>query len=173
MSNKVLKISQPIQLNRNVVSIFDSFKNNFFSEFNDMFNSFNLALTNLDDKYIAEFGNSNFPKTDIYIKDKNLIFKSVLTGWNKEDIKVKFNKQNSSIEIFGKSSSEQKEEGKYLVSELKHSSFRRIWKLNFDLMDIDNSTAEFKDGYLKISIPSFAYHKQKHQEDVEQELEIK
>lgn len=109
--------------------------------------------------------------TDIYIKDKNLIFKSVLTGWKKEDIKIKFNKSNSCIEISGKSTQDDKEEGKYLVSELKHSSFKRMWRFNFDLINIDQANAEFKDGYLKITIP---YNNTKNKEkNIEQEIKIK
>jgi len=159
---------QPVML-----SLLDEFKENSIDKiFSDMDKAFRTTFPSLFEQYGLDgrIIGSGYPRTDVYIKDKKLIFKSEINGYKKEDINIKLNKQNGYLEISGKNSHTIKEKDcKYLLNEVKSSSFKRVFPLDFDLLNFDESDAKFKNGFLEISIP---YLKNKSKENIEKFIEI-
>lgn len=101
------------------------------------------------DSMLDEIDVSGKCKCDIYELDNKVYIEMDVPGFNKEDIKVEYNKGN--IIIKAECKSEEKEEKKYLHRERK--MYGKIER-SFHLEDVDEETmeAEFKDGILKISV---------------------
>ena len=91
---------------------------------------------------------------DIYLEDGKYHVEMDLPGYKKEDIRLEAHKGSIIITAKKESKEEEKEGKKYVRRE---RTFGRIER-SFYLGDIDeeNITAEFKDGILKVVIPSKA-----------------
>lgn len=88
-------------------------------------------------------------KCDIYEVDNKVYIEMDIPGYNKEDIKVEYNKGN--VVIKAEHKAEENTNKKYLHRERK--MYEKIER-SFHLDDIDEETmeAEFKDGILILSV---------------------
>lgn len=85
-------------------------------------------------------------KCDIYLENNIYYIEADIPGYNKEDIKIEYNKGN--INIITKKKDERK---KYLLHERRYSSFNRHFY--FKDIDGDNISAKYENGVLVVSIP--------------------
>ncbi len=91
------------------------------------------------------------PRIDIINRDDELYIKAELPGTQKDDIDVSMN--GNVITIKSSSRKEQKEEkGDYYRREISQSAFSRSLPLPAEV-NIDKSTAKFKDGVLELTLP--------------------
>lgn len=91
----------------------------------------------------------NRMKCDIYELDNKVYVEMDVSGYNKEDIKIEYNKGN--IVVKAEHKEEENENKKYLHRERK--MYEKIER-SFHLEDIDEESmeAEFKDGVLILSV---------------------
>lgn len=101
------------------------------------------------DMDVTEKGNC-----DIYLEDGKYHLEMDLPGYDKEDIRLEAHKGSIIITAKKETKEEEKEGKKYVRRE---RTFGRVER-SFYLGDIDeeNITAEFKDGILKVIVPSKA-----------------
>lgn len=85
-------------------------------------------------------------KCDIYLENNIYYIEADIPGYNKEDIKIEYNKGN--INIITKKNDNNK---KYLLHERRHHNFNRHFY--FKDIDGDNIEAKYENGVLIISIP--------------------
>lgn len=85
-------------------------------------------------------------KCDIYLDNNIYYIEADIPGYNKEDIKIEYNKGN--INIIVKKIELQK---KYLLHERRKSDINRHFY--FKNIDGDNIEAKYENGVLRISIP--------------------
>ena len=85
-------------------------------------------------------------KCDIYLENNIYYIEADIPGYNKEDIKIEYNKGN--INIIGKRKENTK---KYLLHERRYNNINRHFY--FKNIDDDNIEAKYENGVLKISIP--------------------
>lgn len=88
-------------------------------------------------------------KCDIYEVDNKVYIEMDIPGYNKEDIKIEYNKGN--IVIKAEHKEEENTNKKYLHRERKmYEKIERSFHL--DDIDEDSMEAEFKDGILTLSV---------------------
>lgn len=91
-------------------------------------------------------------KADIYEKDGIYHVETDMPGFNKEDIKIEFNKGNLILRAEHKEHVEEKENKKYLRRErTTYGKCERSFYLGE--VDEDNIEAKFNNGILKITVP--------------------
>ena len=107
------------------------------------------TFNDIFDMDVTEKGNC-----DIYLEDGKYHVEMDLPGYKKEDIRLEAHKGSIIITAKKETHEEEKEGKKYVRRE---RTFGRIER-SFYLGDIDeeNITAEFKDGILRVTIPSKA-----------------
>jgi HSP20 family protein len=99
------------------------------------------------------------PAVDIYETDKAVIVESPLAGMRPEDVSVSVEK--GVLTIKGESEKEHEvEEKNYYRKEVRSGSFYRQIALPAPVLD-DKTSAEFKDGILKITCPKATASKTK------------
>ena len=100
--------------------------------------------------------------TDVYEKDRNLVFETELPGMKKEnlDIKVEDNKLVISGET--KRSEDVKEEHYFRLGR-QYGRVQRCFPLPADLVDKNAIKAKFEDGILKVTVPLKESIKEKEQ----------
>jgi HSP20 family protein len=103
----------------------------------------------------STFG-SNFPKIDVWNTTGRIDVIADIPGYKKEQVSIEF--YNNTLTIKGKtraSSTERNhyENGNYVVSELKRSSFSRVITLPKGEYYPDKISAKIEDGVLTVSIP--------------------
>ena len=99
---------------------------------------------------IGGFGDVT-PRVDMFEEGGNLMVKADLPGLRREDIDVKLT--DNTLIITGENRWEEKVERKdFLRLERSHGIFTRTLNLP-DGLNLDNVTANFKDGVLEIIIP--------------------
>ena len=93
-----------------------------------------------------------FPKADVFYTDNNLIFQVAVPGIAAENITVEMAKQElaTSLIVSGQYEFVNKEAGRILFRELRHSKFSRMWSLPNDV-DESKYKATLKDGILTVS----------------------
>jgi HSP20 family protein len=94
------------------------------------------------------------PTTNVYEKDNTLVVKAELPGVKKEDIDVTLDRGDLVIRGERKAEREVKEENYYRVERSYGSFYRRI-PLPFEV-NVEQITAEYKDGVLEIRAPRSA-----------------
>ena len=111
-----------------------------------------LPIRTFNDVFDLDFTEKG--NCDIYLEDGKYHVEMDLPGYKKEDIRLEAHKGSIIITAKKESKEEEKEGKKYVRRE---RTFGRIER-SFYLGDIDeeNITAEFKDGILKVVIPSKA-----------------
>mgnify|MGYP000906042284 CR=1 FL=1 len=119
--------------NRNNVSLFDEFFNDFFND--DLVVSSNEKM-----------------KTDIIENDVNYVFNIEMAGFNKDDIKVSFNDDYLVIEATKTENKEEKDEKiNYLRREISYGNYKRSFYLGS--VNKDEIKANYDNGILNIVVP--------------------
>ena len=111
-----------------------------------------LPIRTFNDVFDLDFTEKG--NCDIYLEDGKYHLEMDLPGYRKEDIRLEAHKGSIIISAKKETKEEEKEGKKYVRRE---RTFGRIER-SFYLGDIDdeNISAEFKDGILKVTIPSKA-----------------
>lgn len=93
-----------------------------------------------------------FGRTDVYEKDKHLVFETELPGMRKEEIAIQV--EDGQLVIAGemKRSDEVKEENYFRIGR-RYGEFRRVFPLPADVVDKSAIKARFEDGILRVSVP--------------------
>lgn len=92
---------------------------------------------------------SSFPKVSITLcADKTLVIQAAISGYTKKDIEIKI---ENDVLVISSEKAPQIYHGKILLNELKHSSFKRRFKLS-KLLDQKSISAKCEDGLLTISL---------------------
>ena len=100
---------------------------------------------------VNPFGNSAYPKVNVYEYDDKVGVIAEIPGLDKKDLNVEV--EDGKLTISGDKHSVPEDTGaKVIRRELKQSSFRRSFELG-ELLDGDNISANFKDGILSVEIP--------------------
>lgn len=94
-----------------------------------------------------------FPRVDVLSDNDNLYIQAALPGYNLADVQLEVKDFDRTITLKGKSSYS-REDKRYLIREIKRSAFERCVNIPEDF-DIAQSSAEFKDGILTITVPRF------------------
>jgi len=92
----------------------------------------------------------NIP-VDIYEKDNHLIVEVGLPGLNKDNVKVKINRDVLTVEGTQEEKKEEEKEN-YYRREIKRGYFKRAIRLPYEVNE-EKAKAEFNNGILKISFP--------------------
>ncbi len=85
-------------------------------------------------------------KCDIYLENNIYYIEADIPGYNKEDIKIEYNKGNINIIVKRKENNK-----KYLLHERRYNGLNRHFY--FKDFDGDNINAKYENGVLIISIP--------------------
>lgn len=93
----------------------------------------------------------NFPAVNIVESENDFKIEMAVPGKNKEDFKIDVNENLLTISSEKSETKEEKEEN-YTRKEFSYQSFRRSFKLP-EIADSDNTSANYVDGILKISVP--------------------
>ena len=127
----------------------DEFLTPFGSLFDDFFSSRFPALSS--ELGIDFFSKGSYPRVDVIEKPDKLILNAEIPGLTKEDVAVELD--GDSLVIKGsKRQKTYKTEEKYVLREIKRSSFQRSFLLG-DNIDKKNVKADFKDGMLTVELP--------------------
>ena len=116
--------------------VFDQMMNNQFPNFTEQ--------TGID------FEKGSYPKCNIIDTDESVDIIAEIPGLTKEDVSIKV--EDGLLTLSGKGKTDKFKDVKFIKRELKHSSFRRSFKIG-DTLDATGIDANFIDGLLSISIP--------------------
>ena len=109
------------------------------------------------------FLKGSYPKVNVYKDEEKLYIEAAIPGLTKNDISVSI--KDGTLSISGKSGNKEgNSPGKYLIREIKKSSFTRSFLISDDL-DQDTVRAKVNDGLLTLSI-SWRKPKEKEQEEI-------
>ena len=99
------------------------------------------------------FSSQGYPKINVAETDKQYEITAELAGLSKKDVSVELDSETNVLTISGKKTEkeEKSEEKRYIIRELKQSSFSRSIKIG-DNCDKNSCKADFEDGVLKITI---------------------
>jgi len=113
-----------------------------------------------------QFSKMTYPKVDIEDLENEIVITAEIAGWDPRDISLEV--ENSILSISGKTLAEkEKDDKRYLLKELKRSSFRRTFTLS-DKLDLNSISATFDKGLLNITI-----HKKVKEDTKETKIQIK
>lgn len=116
------------------------------------------GLSRLVDEFFRDFDRIGFDiapsvgRTDIYEKDRNLIFETELPGMKKEEIDIKVEDDKLVISGESKRKEEVKEENYFRIGR-QYGRVQRCFPLPADLVDKNGIKAKFDDGILKVTVP--------------------
>lgn len=97
-----------------------------------------------------QFSKMTYPKVDVEDLEDSVNITAEIAGWDPKDISVEV--ENLILSISGKTSIEkEKDDKKFILKELKRSSFRRTFTLS-DKLDLNSVSATFDKGLLNITI---------------------
>jgi HSP20 family protein len=127
-------------------------------EFND--GCFEAAMDQLRNRFFSNkniisdvFKNSaKYPKTDIKVNDDGFVFNIAIPGLKKDDIEITFDKNILTIK-YDKKENKEESSDKYILKELRHSSFIRSWEFQDEIKE-EEIEASTKYGILTIKLPS-------------------
>ncbi len=135
---KIAKV--PIHFNRD----------EFLTPFDTLFDR--IVQTQFPD-FQKEFGISfkhgSFPKVDVVDYDDAVVIVAELPSMTKETLNIDV--EDGVLTISGDKHQLEDTDARYIVKELKHSAFKRSFKLGDNLST--DITAKFEDGVLRIEIP--------------------
>ncbi len=115
-------------------------------------------LTRLVDDMFRSFGNldvdvaSSFGRSDIYLKDNQLVVETELPGARKEDVQVRVEGERLIITGDIRRCEDVRQED-YLRMGRKCGSFRRTFPLPEEVADPQQVKAKFQDGILRVEVP--------------------
>jgi HSP20 family protein len=107
------------------------------------------------------------PRCDVYGDEKKIFLEMELPGIEKENIKIKFEKNILTISGEKKKHSEKSEDKNIFINERRFGKFERSFTLS-DAVDSNNIEAKFENGVLYILIP-----KLEEQPSTERKIDIK
>lgn len=93
-----------------------------------------------------------YPRVDVVDEDEAIFIEAEIPGLSKKDVSVDVKDNLLTISGGRMANRESKEEPRYILKELKRSSFRRSFTLT-DKLDASKIEAHFEDGLLTIAIP--------------------
>ena len=94
----------------------------------------------------------SFGRTDIYEKDKNLVFETELPGVKKNEIKIKVEGDRLVISGETKRNEEVREENYFRIGR-HYGRFQYTFPLPADIIDKNGIKASIQDGILKVIVP--------------------
>jgi HSP20 family protein len=115
------------------------------------------------DAYVPSFklSKGSYPKVNILEKEDFFEILAATPGMAKEDLEVKYS--DGILSITGKSNQEELgTNDKWICRELKKSSFIRSFRIDENLLDIENIKSSYDLGELKIIVPK---NKKKNKKD--------
>lgn len=95
------------------------------------------------------FHTGSYPKVDAVEYTDRVEIEAEIPGLKKEDLSIKV--ENDILTIVGGKREQVEKTGKYIMKELKRSSFKRTFNLH-DSLDKKSIEAKFEDGLLLITI---------------------
>ena len=116
------------------------------------------GISRLFDEFFRDFAEVGFDvspglgRTDIYEKDRNLVFETELPGMKREDIEIKVEDDKLSISGEMKRAEEVNEDNYFRIGR-RYGQFQRSFPLPVDMVDTSNIKARFADGILKVTLP--------------------
>lgn len=97
-----------------------------------------------------------YPKTDIYIDrvENEIVLEMSIPGLSKEEIEIVYENESLCVKSIKAEKEVKEKDRKYIVRELKHSSFIRSWLLPTAELDIDKEfESSLENGILTIRVP--------------------
>lgn len=94
----------------------------------------------------------SFGRTDVYERDKTLVFETELPGVKKDEITIKVEDDQLTISGEVKRNEEIDRESYFRIGR-RYGRFQRCYPLPVDLIDKDGIKARFEDGILTITAP--------------------
>ncbi len=102
---------------------------------------------------------ASVPAVNINENDKNYLLELAVPGLKKEDSNISY--ENEHLVIASEKKTEAQEEKDQVTRrEFHYASFQRSFFLPEEKADIDNITAQYKDGILLVTIPKKEIKKQ-------------
>jgi len=115
-------------------------------------------LSRLVDEFFSDFERvgfdvaTSFGRTDVYEKNKELVFETELPGVRREDVQVRV--ENEQLVISGEvKRREEVDREQYFRVGRRYGRFQRSFPLPADLVDKSKVQARFEDGILRVSAP--------------------
>lgn len=125
-------------------------RDEFLTPFDTMFDK---IVQNQFPSFQKEFGISfkhgAFPKVDVVDYDDCVVIVAELPSMKKELLNIDV--EDGVLTISGDKHQLEEDDARYIMRELKHSSFRRSFELGDNLSN--DISAKFEDGVLRIEIP--------------------
>lgn len=116
------------------------------------------GISRLLDEFFRDFDQvgfditPSFGRTDIYEKDRNLVFETELPGMKKEEIEIKVEDDKLVVSGETKRNEEVREENYFRIGR-RYGRFQRCFPLPADRVEKGGIRARFKDGILKVRVP--------------------
>jgi HSP20 family protein len=139
----------------NLPSVFTHFdRDEFITPFDKLIDKFfNQSFPHLSKEVgVDVFQNSAYPKCDIVDFADRIEIIAEVPGLGKDQITIDVDVDVISIKG-GKTANLEKVDGTYLRRELKKSSFKRTFRADPSIFDLENVFAKFADGILELSVP--------------------
>lgn len=102
------------------------------------------------DDLLSPVASVNFPTTDVYTKDGNLVVEAHMPNFNKEDINIHIDGDDLVISAERREKEEDKSK-QYVVRESSSSFYRSVTLP--ERADRDNIKADIVDGVLEVVVP--------------------
>jgi HSP20 family protein len=136
---------------RNVFLDFD--RNEFLTPFDKIFDR--MLVTSFPEITkevgVDAFKNAAYPKCDIVDFDDRMEFTFEIPGLTKEQVSIDID--NDVLCISGQRSNDTKNTDiRYIIRELKKSSFKRSFRIDKTKFNLDDITAKFTDGILELIV---------------------
>ena len=127
-------------------------RDNFVDSFDKVFDKLmQTHFPTLQQEFGVDFiSKSAYPRVDVVDFPDKLVITAEVAGLAKEDVDITF--KDGVLTIAGNKREEGTTEGTVLWKELKHSSFKRAFKLADNLLG-EKAKAKFSNGILDITIP--------------------
>ena len=137
-------------LNKHVPNLRDEFLTPFDSLFDKMVNQ---AFPNFGQEFgVNFFGNSSYPRVNVADLKNEVLIEAEIAGLGKEDVSVEY--EDGMLTIAGEKKSElENPEIRYVYRELKRSSFKRSFKVDDTVLNVEKISAKFDNGILNVRIP--------------------
>lgn len=118
---------------------FDSFYDDFFSDFNPF----------------QQLGKASYPKCNIIDKTDEVVVQAAIPGLDKDDVDLEIDDKERTITLKStKSAEETKHDSEdYISREIKFSSFTRSFSVKDPNLDLVSIEATHKNGVLELRIP--------------------
>jgi len=112
---------------------------------------FNKSIDSLAKDFGFQTSDLTYPKVNAALYPDKLVVTAEIAGISKEDIKI--TTDNDLLIIEGKNVKKQDSNIiKFFLKELKHSSFKRSFKIDTKIFDLSKVKADFNNGILDITV---------------------